>query len=155
MTKVDFYLLAGAGQDAREIMACKLIDKIYQLNHKVYVHTDSPEDANRIDELLWTLKPGSFIPHNIVSDKDSTEKSAEKSAEKKTEAPVVIGHEKNAPQIDDVLINLTHEVPLFFSQFKRVAEFVDAEDSHRSLGRTRFKFYKDRGYELDTHEITK
>lgn len=146
MTKVDFYLLAGNGQNAREVMACKLIDKIYQLNHKVYVHTDSPQDASRIDEMLWTLKPGNFIPHDIISDKRNTEESAK--------APVIIGHEKSAPQIHDVLINLTHEVPLFFSQFKRVAEFVDAEDSHRSLGRTRFKFYKDRGYELDTHEIT-
>ena len=142
MTKVDFYLLAGNGQNARELMACKLIDKIYQLNHKVYIHTGSPQDSSRIDDMLWTLKPGNFIPHSLDSARDTTE------------APIVIGHQESAPQINDVLINLTHEVPLFFSQFKRVAEFVDAEDAHRSLGRTRFKFYKDRGYELDTHEIT-
>ena len=28
MTKVDFYLLAQSGQDVREAMACKLIEKI-------------------------------------------------------------------------------------------------------------------------------
>lgn len=141
MTKVDFYLLAGTGQNARETMACKLIEKIYNLNHKVYVHTGSKQDADRFDDMLWTLKPGNFIPHNLVS------------ANQAPDSPVTIGHDEKAPQVHDVLINLTHDVPLFFSQFNRVAEFVDAEDTHRSQGRTRFKFYKDRGYELDTHEI--
>ena len=65
MTKVDFYLLSGVGQDARETMACKLIDKAYQLQHKIYVHTESQQDAKRLDDLLWTFRPGSFIPHSI------------------------------------------------------------------------------------------
>lgn len=141
MTKVDFYLLAGTGQDARETMAYKLVEKIYQLNHKVYIHTQSAQDSERIDNMLWTVKPGNFIPHEIAS------------GENHPETPVIIGHEPNAPHINDVLVNLTHDVPLFFSQFNRVAEFVDADDTHKSLGRTRFKFYKDRGYELDTHEL--
>ena len=52
------------------------------------------------------------------------------------------------------MLNLTHEVPLFFSQFNRVAELVDADENARSQARNRFKFYKDRGYELDTHDMT-
>lgn len=141
MTKVDFYLLTQPGQDAREKMACKLIEKIYQLNHKVYIHTDSEQDAARIDNLLWTLKPGNFIPHEIAGGNNHPE------------TPVLIGHNNEAPSIEDVLINLTHAVPLFFSQFNRVAEFVDADDANKNLGRKRFKFYKDRGYELDTHDL--
>ena len=145
MTKVDFYLLSDNGQNARELMACKLIDKIYQMNHTVYVHTGSQQDSSRIDDMLWTFKPGNFIPHNLISTNQSPDTP--------TNTPVLIGHQNEAPTANDVLINLTHEVPLFFSQFNRVAEFVDAEDNNRSLGRTRFKFYKDRGYELDTHNI--
>jgi len=141
MTKVDFYLLAGQGQDAREAMACKLIEKIYRLNHKIYIHTESDQDSSRIDNLLWTLNPGNFIPHEIANSANHAE------------TPVIIGHDPQAPQIHDVLVNLTHEVPLFFSQFNRVAELVDADETHKNLGRTRFKFYKDRGYELDTHDI--
>lgn len=141
MTKVDFYLLAQAGQDVRETMACKLIEKIYQLNHKVYIHTDSEQDAARIDSLLWTMKPGNFIPHEIASNKNNPQ------------TPILIGHSDNAPPIQDVLVNLTHAVPLFFSQFERVAEFVDADDANKTLGRKRFKFYKDRGYQLDTHDL--
>ena len=142
MTKVDFYLLTGQGQDAREAMAYKLIEKIYRLNHKVYIHTESEQDSARIDDMLWTQNPGNFIPHELASSGNSPE------------TPIIIGHDLQAPHINDVLVNLTHEVPLFFSQFNRVAELVDADDTHKNLGRTRFKFYKDRGYELDTHNLT-
>lgn len=143
MTKIDFYLLESAGQDARETMACKLIEKIYKLNHKVYIHADSEQDAARFDNLLWTLKAGNFIPHEIANNKNLPQ------------TPILIGHQEQAPEISDVLVNLSHSVPLFFSQFKRVAEIIDADDNNKSQGRTRFKFYKDRGYKLDTHEIAK
>ena len=66
----------------------------------------------------------------------------------------MIGYQELIPEIHDVLLNLTDEVPLFFSQFDRVAEFVDADENSRSLARSRFKFYKDRGYDLTTHELT-
>lgn len=141
MTKIDFYLLKTAGQSARETMACKLIEKIFKLNHKVYIHTDSESDSTRLDNLLWTLKAGNFIPHEIVK------------KENHPQTTILIGHQEQAPDIDDVLVNLSHSVPLFFSQFKRVAEIIDADDNNKTQGRARFKFYKDRGYELDTHEI--
>ncbi|WP_455199710.1 DNA polymerase III subunit chi [Kaarinaea lacus] len=141
MTKVDFYLLSGTGQIAREIMACKLVDKVYQLKHKIYIHTGSQQNARQLDDTLWTFKPGSFIPHCIYQ-------PGEKNPE-----PVIIGYQDQVPESHDVLLNLSDEVPLFFSQFDRVAEFVDADENSRSLARTRFKFYKDRGYDLTTHEL--
>ena len=52
-----------------------------------------------------------------------------------------------------VLINLAAEVPLFFSRFERVAELVDEDDGVRRSGRSRYTFYKERGYPLRTHEI--
>lgn len=142
MTKIDFYLLEDSGQNAREAMACKLIEKIYRLNHKVYVHTDSKDDATRFDNLLWTLRAGNFIPHEIISKQNDSQ------------TPILIGHMDQAPEIDDVLVNLGNSVPLFFSQFNRVAEIVDADANNKSQGRTRFKFYKDRGYAMDTHNLT-
>jgi DNA polymerase-3 subunit chi len=52
-----------------------------------------------------------------------------------------------------VLINLSNDVPPYFSRFKRVAELVSGEASQRSAARERYRFYKDRGYTLNTHEI--
>ena len=141
MTKIDFYLLSAVGQAARDTMACKLVDKVYQLEHKIYIHTGSQQNATQIDDALCTFRPGSFIPHCIYQPgKESPE-------------PVMIGYQDQIPEIHDVLLNLADEVPLFFSQFDRVAEFVDADEGSRALARQRFKFYKDRGYDLTTHEL--
>jgi len=141
MTKIDFYLVSASGQANREAMACKLINKVYLLQHQIYIHVDSQQDAARLDDVLWTFTPGSFIPHTIFQPgKDNSE-------------PVLIGFGDQTPPTHDVLLNLSADVPLFFSQFERVAEVVGAEEDSRALARTRFKFYKDRGYELATHEL--
>ena len=54
---------------------------------------------------------------------------------------------------NDVLINLASEVPMFFSRFDRVSEIVDADPQVRELGRQRYRFYRDRGYPLESHQI--
>lgn len=141
MTKIDFYLLSASGQASREAMACKLVNKVYLLEHQIYIHVSSQQDAARLDDALWTFTPGSFIPHAIYQPgKDSSE-------------PVLIGFQDQTPPTHDVLLNLSPDVPLFFSQFERVAEVVDAEENSRAQARSRFKFYKDRGYDLTTHEL--
>jgi DNA polymerase-3 subunit chi len=53
----------------------------------------------------------------------------------------------------DTLINLADTHPLFFSQFNRVAEVIDANEDVKQAGRSRYQFYKHRGYELDTFNI--
>ena len=53
----------------------------------------------------------------------------------------------------DVLINLTEEQPMFFSQFERVAEVIDDNESSKQAGRQRFQFYKQRGYEIETFNV--
>lgn len=141
MTKVDFYISSGDGPAIRDAVACKLVDKAYGLKHHIYIHTESRDHAMRMDDLLWTFRPGSFIPHAIYQPGASDE------------SPVTIGHH-DEPQVScTVLVNLTNDVPLFFSRFDRVAEIVDANTESRARARERFKFYKDRGYELKTHEL--
>jgi DNA polymerase-3 subunit chi len=53
----------------------------------------------------------------------------------------------------EVLINLAGAVPEFFSRYHRVAELVDSNGQRREQGRERFRFYRDRGYELITHQM--
>ena len=138
MTKVDFYIL---GSDSREHTACKLTEKAYGLGKRIYIHTKTAQQAKHMDELLWTFRDGSFVPHQQYQPGVHTE------------SPIQIGcHE--SPETDcDVLINLADEVPLFFSRFLRVAELVGAGPAEKTQGRDRFRFYRDRGYPLDTHEL--
>jgi DNA polymerase-3 subunit chi len=142
MTKVDFYILQSG---SREHTACKLIEKAFGLGHRIYVHAGSEEQLEKMDNLLWTYRAGSFIPHQRYQDDSSTNS--------KHDSPVQLGTH-DAPSVDsDVLINLAPEVPLFFSRFQRVAELVGPDEQARVLGRQNFQFYRDRGYSLNTHNL--
>jgi DNA polymerase-3 subunit chi len=138
MTKVDFYILQSG---SREHTACKLIEKAFSLGHRIYVHAGSEEQLEKIDNLLWTFRAGSFIPHQRYQSDSSVD------------SPVQLGTH-DAPNVDsDVLINLASEVPLFFSRFQRVAELVGSDEQAKALGREHFQFYRDRGYSLSTHNL--
>ena len=144
MTQVDFYILDSDSDDARLRLACKIVDKATQLDHHVFVHATSDEEARQLDELLWTFSQGSFIPHRIVrSELDGPALE-----------PVLIGvNQTPAPGRWDVLLNLGAEVPEFFSRYERVAEVVDANAVRREQSRGRYRFYRDRGYKLNTHQV--
>ncbi|MEJ2644677.1 MAG: DNA polymerase III subunit chi, partial [Gammaproteobacteria bacterium] len=64
-----------------------------------------------------------------------------------------VGHQESPETDCDVLINLAAEVPLFFSRFERVAELIGNNEENKQQGRQRYRFYKDRGYTLDTHNL--
>ena len=141
MTRVDFYVMPALEETARLQLACRIAEKAYQLAHRVYIHTDDPQQAAQLDDMLWTFRQGSFIPHCLDTD------------EQLQSAPVVIGHQ-SLPAIEpQVLINLANEVPDYFSRFERVAEIVAGTEETRQAARNRFKFYRERGYPLETHEL--
>jgi DNA polymerase-3 subunit chi len=141
VTRIDFYISQTSRDEDRLRLACKITEKAYKLGNSVYIHTDSTEQAGLIDDLLWTFRDGSFIPHQ--TDAGNNEKSA----------PVLIGHNKELQHGADVLINLAHEIPACFSQFERVAEIVNDTPDSTAHARERYKFYRDRGYELQTHKL--
>ncbi len=140
MARVDFYILNQAGQHSRQTFACRLAEKAYRLEKTVHIQTRNRADAERLDELLWTFRDGSFVPH-------------ETDPAQSFPRAVTIGHDWEPEGECGVLINLDSEVPLFFSRFERVAEILDQDPQTRQQGRERYRFYRDRGYDLNTHEI--
>ncbi|MDX1252836.1 MAG: DNA polymerase III subunit chi [Gammaproteobacteria bacterium] len=145
MTRIDFYILPDSTPSSRPLLACRLADKAYKLGHHIYIHAESPEQAMQMDDLLWTFSQGSFLPHARVEDQGNPA------------PPILIGHGDEpalSPEASaDVLINLASEVPLFFSRFERVAEIVDQGDTQKLAGRERYRFYRDRGYALQSHNV--
>ncbi len=138
MTRVDFYVLKSDNDTARLNFACRLTEKVFNLGQSVFINSPEPAVSSRLDDLLWTFKAGTFIPHALVDDTRGE--------------PVVLGHDAEpAGDAWDVLINLAHEVPEFFSRYHRVAEIIDQQG--RDAGRERFRFYRERGYELHTHNL--
>ncbi|MDH5183717.1 MAG: DNA polymerase III subunit chi [Gammaproteobacteria bacterium] len=139
MTRIDFYILADSSGDNRELYACRIAEKAYQMGRHVFMHSESVEQSQRIDEMLWSFRAGSFIPHDRHSNNNTT--------------AVTIGHDVEPIDNTDVLINLAQTAPVFFSRFERVAEIVDQAPQHKDSARERFRFYRDRGYELQHHNI--
>lgn len=110
-----------------------------------HVHTANTQDAEQLDTLLWTFRDGSFVPHALAGDDLLAEPAAA--------TGVVIGHGHEPAERCELLINLASDVPRFFSRVGRVAEVIDAHPDRRAAGRERFKFYRDRGYPVQTHNL--
>jgi DNA polymerase-3 subunit chi len=54
-----------------------------------------------------------------------------------------------------VMLNLHEESPPAFSRFERLIEVVGRDDEDRQRARNRFRFYRDRGYEIHHHDLSK
>ena len=141
MTKVDFYLLGGSAT-RREVVACRLAEKAWRLGNRVYLLAPDKPAALELDELLWTFSQGSFVPHAVCADAGDAETH-----------PVLIGHAEPPTALHDVLISLAAEVPAWFSRFTRIAEVVGAAEEDKARARERFRFYRERGYPLETHNL--
>ena len=141
MTKVDFYLL-GTGNNSRALFACRLAEKVWRLGHRVYLLAADSPAANQLDELLWTFSQGSFVPHALYRQEEDADNH-----------PVLIGHAEPPAALSDVLISLSAEVPAWFSRFTRVVEMVGASEDDKARARERFRFYRERGYPLETHNL--
>ncbi|MFT5483787.1 MAG: DNA polymerase-3 subunit chi [Halieaceae bacterium] len=139
MTRVDFYVLTHHEIQQRLLFACKLAEQIVRKGHNIYVHTADESTAKTVDELLWSFNPASFVPHSLVDENRGQ--------------PIGIGWGEQPGNHRDVMINLDLEVPAFVGRFERVSEIVVQEPSCRDALRNSYKFYKERGYPLEKHDI--
>jgi len=144
VTRIDFYILPESSKppEGAVMTACRLCDKAVAAGQRVYVFAPDAAAAAAFDGALWSFRQGSFISHERLA--------------ATLEAPlpaVLIGEAEPPPSHQQVLINLGAEVPEFFSRFDRVLELVDGDAAQRAQSRSRFKFYRDRGYELATHNL--
>lgn len=139
MAQVDFYVLDRVDEHARLTLACKLAEKAWRLQNRIHIHTMSRSDAERLDELLWTFRDGSFVPHEMAGSG--------------TDAPVTIGHGDASVEPRDLLITLCDDIPAFAASFPRVAELVTSDETCRARSRQRYATYRDQGHKLDTHKI--
>ena len=142
MARVDFYILAQADERGRQVLACKLAEKAWRLDNSVYIHAGSRADAESLDELMWTFRDGSFVPHAVVGSDDGT-----------GDSPIMIGFDGAGVDSRDLLINLCDDIPSFVEGFPRIAELVTSDENCRSLSRKRYATYRDQGYELNTHKL--
>ena len=139
MTQIDFYILPDESQVDPLFYTCRLIEKVYRLGHGIYVFCKDEAQCQAVDEMLWQTDAASFIPHSLVSQNSSS--------------PVLIGSDAPPDHHGEVMVNLAGDIPTFFSRFRRVAEIVPGNPEYRTKSRQNYRFYKERGYALKTHDI--
>lgn len=137
--RVEFYILS-TDQEARRLeYVCRLTEKAYHLGHSLYLHCP-PDQLAHLDELLWTFKQGSFVPHALYDEADSGR------------CPVWLGAGQQPPPVQ-VLIQLADAVPPFFQRFERVVEVVTQASEVKARARARFRHYRSYGIEPLSHQI--
>lgn len=143
MSNVNFYLLSTSNQEDVYRVLCRLVDKAHQQQQQAYIHTNSLEEAQRIDDLLWTFRDISFIPHQIGEATLS-----------QLPVTITIGTAEPKHATYAILFNLTPEVPHFFPQFSRIIEMVSEEKIYKTQARKKYKVYKEKNCSLTTHTIS-
>jgi DNA polymerase-3 subunit chi len=141
VTRIDFYVQKQISQTTHEHLICKITEKAWQNQHEIFLLCTNTEQVNRLDELLWTFSSTSFIPHSSTCDDGGQ--------------AVILSTEKKTLKNYEILINLTHDVPEYAGKFSRVIESTGYNEAMRENARKKYKYYKDRGYPLFTHEIGK
>ena len=140
--RIDFYVLEANATDGRLRLACKIIDRAYRSGHSVYLRTRDDQESDLLDDLLWTFSQSSFIPH--VRNNGNT----------RLTAPVHIDHHPPQSGSAEVVVSVADQPVEDYSNFVRIAEVVGFDEIEKQSGRSRFKFYRDQGLELETHRIT-
>ncbi len=139
MSRVDFYNLPdGTGTDR---FACSMAKKAWTTGNRVHIHTPSEEKAKAMDDLLWTFRDISFIPHELYNGTENED------------TPVTIGFGNNFPEQSQVIINLDDEIPGFASNFERIVEIIGGDENNKQYARQRYRLYKNGDYEVQYHKI--
>jgi DNA polymerase-3 subunit chi len=140
VTRIDFYILQDVHLTAQRRFACRLASRALggKSPERVVLHLADEPAARELDELLWHYPDKRFVPHSLQGT------SGEKDAQ-------VLVSWQEPPHFDGVLVNLSTQVPDFFTRFQRVMEVVVGET--RDQGRERYRFYRHRGYPLYDHKM--
>ena len=139
MTRIDFY----SNAEPKLRFACQLTAKALQRSLRVVIYVVDEATARDIDNMLWTFQAAGSIPHCPAIHALASE------------TPVVIAREDAGMPHYQVMLNLHNESPASFSRFDRLIELVGTGDDDRRLARDRYRFYRDRGYEIHHHDLSK
>lgn len=136
MTRIEFFF--NVENKLQKI--ADLSEKAVNKGRRLMVFTPDTESALEMEKLLWTHLPASFLPHCRADSSLATV------------TPIIIDWQGEQLVHDDVLVNLRNQHPSFFSRFRRLIEIVGVDEADKAAARIRYRFYRDRGYEIKSFD---
>jgi DNA polymerase-3 subunit chi len=109
---------------------------------KVYLNTDSKQQAEYWDDLLWQQKAEQFMAHHLIGEGP------------KNGTPLEVGYSQLKPSWNrQLVINLAKDNTNFAGTFTQVIDFVPCNEKEKQLARERYKQYRQAGYQMQTVDI--
>jgi DNA polymerase-3 subunit chi len=142
MPDVNFYILPSNSEHGRLNFACKLAEKAYRSGNKVYMLTENEMQKKKLNELLWTFRAGSFVPHQEFSENSPDETNK-----------VLIGSAEAPENWQQTIINLSSQCPENPELSERILEILDNDESVKNAGRKRYRHYQQSGFKIITYKM--
>ena len=136
MTQVIFY----SSISNKGLALLKLVQKALAKKNLVTVTVENEAKAQMFAKVLWEYDKTSFLP-NVQLDNHLAKQT-----------PVVFDWQQNELCHDDILINLSQKQLTVFSRFRQLIELVGTDELDKQQARERFRFYRDRGYQINHFE---
>lgn len=137
MTQIYFY----SGAIDKLHTACRLSAKAVQQDLKVIIYSLDDALLDRMDKLLWTFSPTSFLPHSRMN------------GDLVDVAPIILGHEITQAMHCHVLLNLNDDCPPAFDHFDRIIEIADVTVEDKKAARVRYRYYQAQGLEVRHYKL--
>jgi DNA polymerase-3 subunit chi len=137
VTTIDFYTHV----DEPLALAARLVTKAWGQHGGVRVLTSDAASTDALDRMLWTQPATGFVPHCRLRSALAAD------------TPIIVDHVAEHEGPAGGLINLTTSPPSFFARFERLLEIVTRDDAQLAAARERYRLYRERGYELHTHNF--
>jgi len=142
MTRIDFYKLASGDLRLRRYVVCRITEKAWRTGISIYIRTADHEEARLLDDMLWTFRQGSFIPHALLPEK----------GEIPDNVSVLIGIQREPPSgYAGLLIDLQMDHTGRIEAFERIIVVLYEDQQILQHGRQRYKEYREAGHQIETH----
>ena len=147
MTRIDFYygvkdILSFASRIARKLH----YEKVISVKRPLVIRCKNQSHCKEVGYSIHDFSKKDFLP------------CAEFSDGRADLFPIILSTVSEMPLWADdiiVLLNLDTKIETTFSSYFRVIEIVDQTELNRQKGRERYKYYKERGYEIFGHRVDK
>lgn len=132
MTRVEFFF----NVTDKLAKAAELCERAVAKGRQLTVFTQDEAMSHQLQQQLWQHAPSSFLPSALPQEDIGIY------------TPIILDAVGSHLLQDDILINLKIEHPPFFSRFRYLVELVGNDESDKVAARQRYKFYRDRGYQV-------
>ena len=136
MTRVEFFF----NVDDKLAKTSELCEKALAKGRELMVFTPGAAMNEAVQAALWQYSATSFL-------------ASSDHAALMPQSPITVSHEHESLSKDDVLINLHDQHPPFFSRFRYLVELVGSGEDDKAAARLKFRFYRDRGYDIKSTDV--